>query len=262
MGDSLFGVNVWGRECSPLVVINSNLGGKQRRSTFGHELREIIENALGRVSTSYRGIPTNDNKRMNRESDHFAACLILQADATANRLREIGFDFVRFAAERGVPLAAVVRRAQEIFSSRSTRAGPHGGLFLFQTPWSVISQRDSIFYVQLQHTAKLCGFSLARPRSRRSADLGNIFPRPGSLAGEFFAPTEAIGRQRPVTSFVSIPDPTGDEPIEFMTVSEPLYNQQGELYQLLVSALRPGSADFTPWVERVLAEPVRRQKVL
>src|SRR5262245_49015568 len=78
LGYDLLGVNVWSRrEPNPRVVISDRLVGMRLRSTLGHELREIIENALGRVSSSYRGIQTHDNATMNRKSDRFAACLIL-----------------------------------------------------------------------------------------------------------------------------------------------------------------------------------------
>jgi hypothetical protein len=265
MPPGMLGANVWLEGRSPWVVVRSGLAGKQRRTTIGHELREVIEIAFGKVRPSYVGLKTHENRVMNPESDHFAACLVLQADATDAALKANGYDFVQFASDRRVALAAVVRRAQEIYSAKSTRGGPTGGLFLFETPWESIGKRDAIFSMKLKVTAKLSGFSLAKPRSAKALNLRAVFPSGDCQALRFGIVTEALGRRLPVTKFLKLSAPSGGDRW-FVAVAEPTFNQQAQPYQVLLSALETDGdwRDLRPWVSRTGAsqEIVRARTTL
>src|SRR5207249_3558681 len=89
----------------------------------------------------YTPLDTRNHRVMDRESDHFAACLLLEAERTAQRLTQLGFDLIKFARERERSLPAVVLRAQEIWSRNSRLAGPVGGAWLYEAPRQLVEAR-------------------------------------------------------------------------------------------------------------------------
>ena len=62
-------------------------------TTLCHEIREVVENVFRRENPAYVGLDTRDNKTMNPESDHFASCLLMQAEASRDAPQANGFDW-------------------------------------------------------------------------------------------------------------------------------------------------------------------------
>lgn len=187
----LDGMNVWYGDQDPIVYVPD---GASRRieHTLGHELRELIENAFRRVEPSYIGLDTNDNKMMNPESDHFAACLLMPAAASRKLMTDSGFDFIWFARLTSRSLSSVIRRAQTLYP-KGCGDGPIGGAWLFEAPWAEVTNASvSSSRMPLTTSAKLCGFSMAKAGGMAAQYAREIFPGKGDNAADHSLVVQAL----------------------------------------------------------------------
>jgi hypothetical protein len=244
------GANTWVLGKRPEVHIRSDLGKKRTETTVGHEIRELIETAFVRVSPGYVGLDTADNKTMNRESDHFAACLLMQARESKALLARLGFDLPRFADETGRSLSSVVLRLQDLFSVASGEEHPHAGVWLFEAPWEAVEQRTaSPSIMTAKYEAKMCGFSQKRSGGQGATLARAAFPLKGCKLTSYGFGLLSLHDRRPMLEYVSGFDLFGEH--DFTVVTEPLPTG-GAPSRLLVVAVRNDSAPlFRSWVQRL-----------
>jgi len=232
------------------IFLRPDLPKRFTETTFGHELREVIERAFQQVAPWYQGLDTSDNKQMHPESEHFALCLLMQAEATHQRLCELGFDIVRFATERERSLPSVFMRVQNLYGGANARPGPVAGVWLFQAP----SPRATGTAVapkalKVRYTASLRGFSTDKSGSPCARRAHLAFPKMGASAAEHALAQRAVEQRQPQSEEVSLLDLFGEE--NYLVAAEPLL-KAGSVHRVMVTAVRQDSlALVDPWLARL-----------
>ena len=232
----LTGLNTWHPEHGHEIHLRDDGVLARLEHTLSHELREVIEQALGRAWGRYIAIDTSDNRLMNPRSDRFAACLLLDSVATRGRLAQLGFDLVAFAQEKGRSLSSVVLRAQEIYPAKQP-PGIVGGVWLFQANWQPTSEDPvCLTDLRLRYKAHLCGFSLSKS-SRRPADrvAREIFPRGDCSADQFEVAARAWLLRKPAIAAIGGFDLFSAH--NFIALAEPIMTR-GIMRSLLMIAVR------------------------
>lgn len=215
-------------------------------STAGHELREIIERALKRANPTYQALDTSNNKEMHGESEYFALCLLMQAKATNERLREVGYDVVRFATERKRSLPSVIMRAQTIYKAGGTWTGPVAGLWIFDAG---TRSTVSVEALKVKYRASLCGFSTNKGASAFARNANALFPKLGSAAKDFEIARDVIQRGKPVLGEVPPQDLFGQE--AYTVLAEPLFVGE-QMRRVIVAAVRRDCLSMVdPWLARL-----------
>lgn len=244
---ALHGLNAWPKGQAPAIYLREDLDIGRAETTLAHELREVIEHAFRRVKPTYVGLDPRDNRAMNFESDQFAGCLLMAADATRDRLEEIGFDLPRFAAERNRSLPSVLLRAQLLFPAGGEHEGPVAGYWLFEAPWGRVQAGESTpDDLVCTLTAKLCGFSTS---AKGRCVEARVFPSRRARATSFALPTLALARRKPVAAFVGGFDLFGEQ--DFFAAAEPFF-ARGLPWRVLLAVVRNDSLDLVcPWLWRL-----------
>ncbi len=248
--DGLLGVNTWVEGSGPTIYLRPDLHLRREETTLGHELREVLEHAFRRVKPTYVGLDPCDNQTMNQESDQFAACLLMQADASRERLRQLGFDVVAFAAERGRSLPSVLLRAQQLFPAGGEHEGPVAGLWLFEAPWHKVQAGTTTpDDLVVRHGVKLCRFSTAKARNGRARPASRAFPTRGSPASAYTLPAAALAAGHPVTATLAGFDLLRE--LDFCALAEPLF-VRGAPWRVLLAAVRTDCLHLVePWRRRL-----------
>lgn len=247
--DSLSGLNTWTQSEGHTIYLSSSATTAHAEHTLGHELREVIELTFARVNPAYVALDISDNKLMNQESNHFAACLLMQAQASHELLAGMGYDFYAFADATGRSLASVVLRAQELYPTKSN-AGFVGGLWLFEIPWA----RRGIEYVgpadlKLTQRAHLRGFSLAKGNALRARLARSTFPQRGSSAADQHVTLRAFRSRRPYLTRISGFDMFDEH--NFLVGAEPVLVTNVPRYILMTAVRRDYEDRVEPWLARL-----------
>lgn len=250
MPPALPGLNMWQMDGSPTILLNDDLSRLRAETTLGHELREVIENAFRRVKPSYEALDTSDNRKMNPESDQFAGYLLMQAEVSRLRLRDLGFDFALFAAGTRRSLSSVILRSRQLFPAAHPEHGPVAGVWLFEAPWvTVEAGRSSFDELRVNYDAHLSGFS-TRKNSRPDRLIArHAFPERGRTAAQYPLALQAVNDRRPVIGYLSGFDLFGER--DFIVGAEPFF-AGGSPWRLLFTAVRRDcEAQVQPWVKRL-----------
>ncbi len=255
VSERLLGVNTWHRSGAPQIHMRTDLSTRRAETTLGHELREVIENALKRACPWYQRLETSDNRLMKQESDQFAGCLLMQARATHDRLTETGFDLVRFAAERERSLPSVILRARELYHAGGERPGPVAGLWLFEAPWQdVTAGTATSTELTVRYWAHLSGFSASKSGNRSARLASLIFPKKGARAGDFLPVKEALELHQSVVGEREDFDLFGQH--NFVVAAEPIFSG-GTPWRAPVTAVRKDTIHLVkPWLDRLNAATV------
>lgn len=210
----------------------------------------MLETAFKRENTRYDGLNTSDNKVMNRESDHFASCLLMQADRSRELLLQSGFDLLRFSQTTGRSLPSVVIRLQSLYSVASGQSKPYGAVWLYEAPWPEVEAGDGNKYsMVLRHTAQLCGFTLKKGSSTRAILARRLFPAKSSRLIDFGLGFIAVEDAQPVMLDLVGFDLFEDH--DFFVIAEPLH-YRGTPWRLLAAAVRKDCIEiFDPWIKRL-----------
>ncbi len=248
--DDLDGINAWYGEGNPLIQLRPDLTLARAETTLGHELREVIENAFVKVKPTYVPLLTHNNRRMNRQSDHFAACLLMESGATRRSLTSLGYDYVEFSRQSGRSLPSVIVRLQTLYPAGSSEATPVGGVWLFEAPWVDVKQgRSRARDLRVLYGAKLNGFSTSRAKRSLTAALArDVFPRIGQRAEGMQCVADALVIQQPTSRVVRGFDLFRER--DWLLVAEP-FHVRGYPWRCLLTAAR---LDFQgtvqPWLTR------------
>lgn len=244
------GINVWSRANGHEIYVDDEISLRRAEHTICHELREVLEQTFCRVSPAYQGLDTHDNKRMNPESDHFAACLLMQAEASRDLFRDLGYDVVSFAEQSGRSLSSVIQRAQELFSAKQDE-GPTAGIWLFSLPWDERKAGAGVAVANLRvsHLAHLRGFSIGKPRRGMPQPIREAFPRRGSCAAQFEATLAAFRRCRPFVMEADGFDLFGEH--DFIVLAEPLISRNVPWQILMAAVRRDCEPQVRPWLARL-----------
>ncbi len=235
------------------IMLDGNLRGPRLESSLAHEIRETIENAFQRVKPAYEGLPTHDNALMNPVSDRFAGYLLMQTAASRALMAELGFDVVEFARQTGRSLPSVVKRASQLFSSKSGVDAPVMGVWLFESPWELVQQGVAqIEDLRVRDVAKLGGFS-----QRRGMMTSEVFPTVGNRGSESPLVTAAVAVGRPHSVFVG--RMALFELRDFLVTVEPI-SRWGSPWRAVMTAVRANDAHE---VSRLLARlnPVHAEEM-
>lgn len=154
---ALQAVNVWHDRGRPQVLLHPGLRPPRLEHLLAHELRELVEVALGRANGRYRGLDTRNNARMNPVSDRFAGALLLPRVSTRLVLRDLDYDLVRLAELTGRSLPAVLTRVQEV--GHQAERGPRALFWLFEAPWPLVrAGKATLSDLRPRYWANLNGF--------------------------------------------------------------------------------------------------------
>ena len=249
-GGRLDGLNFRHAENAPEIHIREDLKRMRAETTLCHEIREVLEGAFRRENPAYVGLDTWDNKTMNPESDHFAACLLMQAEASRKLLARNGFDLVSFSRETRRSLPSVVLRLQSLFSIASGEKHPHAGVWLFEAPWALAAKgKAGPADMSAKHQAYLCGFSTAKDKGQEALFSRSYFPTRGSAAASFALARIAIETNKPVM----LEEAIFDEDLAFMfsIVAEPIPFRSAPWRILLVAVQRNHAAALDGWLQRI-----------
>jgi hypothetical protein len=245
----LLAVNVWYDSQGPAILMEQELTTKRAETTLGHELREVLENAFKLVKPSYVGLDTRDNKKMDPESECFAGCLLMQAQASRERLHQLGYDVATFSMETGRSLPSVILRAQQLFPSGS-ESSPVAGMWLFEAPWGKVRDgsgtADSL---KLRYRAHLSGFSIDKGGSASSKLAHLVFPSRSAAAGDFRLSLQCLADRRPVVASVSGFDLFGQH--DYLVAAEPFF-AVGVPWRVLMTAVRRDCEHLVaPYIRRL-----------
>ena len=208
-----------------------------------------------RAPSGERILPTwgsirGTTRRMNPESDHFASCLLMQAEASRKLLAQNGFDLVSFSRETRRSLPSVVLRLRSLFSIASGERHPHAGVWLFEAPWKRVAEgKAGPADMSAKHHAYLCGFSMAKDKGREALFSRSYFPTRGSAAASFALARIAIETNKPVM----LEEAIFDEDLAFMfsIVAEPIPFRSAPWRILLVAVQRNHAAALDGWLQRI-----------
>lgn len=250
MPPGLPGVNIWRTGSTPEILLNEDLSQQRAETTFGHELREVIETAFKRVKPAYEGLKTSDNRTMNPESDQFAGCLLMQAEAARTRLSELGFDMPQFARDRGRSLPSVIMRSRLLYPSTYTEPGPVAGLWLFEAPWPAVEAGESTpDQMKMRYGAHLMGFSMRKRGTDEQRLAHYVFPGRGSVACQFPIVVRAIEERRALVGHLGGFDLFGER--DFVLGAEPFFARGAPWRVLLTAVRRDCELQIQPWVGRL-----------
>ncbi|HXH22949.1 MAG TPA: hypothetical protein VNN10_13060 [Dehalococcoidia bacterium] len=255
--EGLIAVNTWHDE-SPTIHVRPDASMKQWETTIPHEIREVLENAFKRAKPKgYAGLDTHDNRAMNGKSDRFAGHLLMQSEATHERLWELGFDLPRFASERGRSLSSVVVRLQELYSKSSSSAGPVGGVWLFEAPWRLVARgRASASDLVIRQRAHIKGFSLSKRGPHALFLEHGLLPRRELSAAQYALTEAAIEVGRPV--MIEIDRGALFDGENYFVIAEPFFVRWVP-WRVLVFAVRDDSLwILAPWIDRLGVEVTDR----
>ena len=255
--EDLEAINMWGDGTDPSLVTRSDLTIRRTETSFGHEIREIIEQSFCRADPNYVGLNTSDNRAMNPESDFFSSCLLMPAAESRALLAETGYDMVMFSARTGRSLASVIQRAQALFPQDST-VGPVAGCWLFEAPWRS-GRRAAIRWedIPMAHRAHLNGFSMAKGRSAASEIARLVFPQRGDKVSSFRLAWDALTQGKPRTELLGGFDLFLQR--DFFVAAEPLFFRNGPP-RVLQTAVRLDTLEVVQaWLERLDAADVLAQ---
>jgi Zn-dependent peptidase ImmA (M78 family) len=249
ISDELEAINAWHEDGEPVILMGANLSLRRTETTYGHEIREIIEMSFRRANPKYVALDTDNNKLMNPESDQFASCLLMPAAESRQRMAEIGYDLVRFAGETGRSLESIVLRSQALFSERSG-VGPVAGIWLYEVPWRTGPQRlvqlDELAVAYLAH---LNGFSTAKGKGQ-SARLARIaFPKKDARAGANPLAQRALVEGRVQMQLLEGFDIFRAR--DFFMVAEPLFFRNRPPRVLMTAVRKDTLEQVGPWLERL-----------
>ena len=246
----LDGLNFQLAENAPEIYIREDLQPMRAETTICHEIREVLENAFRRENPAYVGLDTRDNKTMNPESDHFASCLLMQAEASRKLLAQNGFDLVSFSRETRRSLPSVVLRLQSLFSIASGEIHPHAGIWLFDAPWEHVAKgKAGPADMFAKHHAYLCGFSTAKRKGQQALLSHAHFPARGSAAASFGLGRAAVEDNEPVRANLIGFDLFKER--DFIIVAEPIPFRSAPWRLLVVAARKDGAAAFDGWLKRL-----------
>ena len=245
---SLDGLNFQLAENAPEIHIREDLKRMRAETTLCHEIREVLENAFRRENPDYVGLDTRDNKRMNPESDHFASCLLMQAEASRKLLARNGFDLVSFSRETGRSLPSVVLRLRSLFSMASGERHPYAGVWLFEAPWALAAKgKAGAADMFPRYQAYLCGFSTTKGKGREA--LLPRVPMKGSAAASLERGRKAVEDNKPLRTNLIGFDQFKEH--DFIIVAEPI-SLRSAPWRLLVVAMREDdAAAFDGWLKRL-----------
>ena len=244
------GANTWHQGGGAAIYLSQDLSRQRAETTICHELREVLENTFKWSKPFYSGLDTADNRRMHQESEHFAGCLLMQARATRERLRENGYDFAEFAREKDRSLPSVILRAQGLYPAGAEEPGPVSGVWLFEAPWERVRQGTATLdLMSLRYRSHLNGFSMNKTGSAEAQLARFAFPRKGMTASELPAVQDAFDSGRPVVHQVAGFDMFGER--NFILAAEPFV--VGETpWRVLVTAVRTDFSNAVqPWLRRL-----------
>lgn len=250
--DGVVGFNFsYGNDAS--IHLASDLNPAMAETTLCHELREVIENAFARVKPSYEARPTHDNRAMNDASDRFGGYLLMEGDAAHSLMAQLGYDLFEFSARTGRSLPSVLLRMQKLYSSKSTRAAPTMGAWLFDAPREAVAPSSrTADDIEVRFTAKLGGFS-----QRSGSPESQVFPRAGSNAAQFHLTRRAVSTGRSACSRVSGLGLTPGS--DYVVVAEPR-SARGAVSRILVTAVRADClGEVAPWRRRIGQVPSERR---
>jgi hypothetical protein len=251
MPPGLPGFNFWHESASPSILLGEDLTQRYAETTLGHELREVIENAFTRAKPHYTALDTANNDQMNAESDQFAGCLLMQAEASRKRLRELGFDYARFAQEIGRSLPSVVVRSRQLFPKGGPEPGPVMGLWIFEAPWELVEvSRSCVADLHMICDAHLSGFSARKSGTPDAVLARSIFPEKRQPAGDFRLIAQAIEARACVAGVLGGLDLFGER--DFIIAAEPFFSG-GSPWRVLLTAIRcDGRPQVEPWLARIV----------
>ncbi len=256
------GLNFQFAENAPEIHIREDLNRRRAETTLCHEIREVLENAFRRENPAYVGLDTRDTKTMNPESDHFASCLLMQAEASRQLLTRNGFDLPSFSRKTGRSLPSVVLRLQSLFSIASREKHPHAGVWLFEAPWALAAKgKAGPADMSAKHQAYLCGFSTGKGKGREALSSRAYFPARGSEAASFDLARIAVEANEPVKmgdviGYEMMKDAPGFWAYEFLIVAEPIPFRSAPWRLLVVAARADDAAVLDGWLQRLSARTV------
>lgn len=248
-GLDVSGLNAGGPTGGHEFYLRDDVSLAHYEHTLCHELREVLEQEFIVASSAYTGLDTANNDQMNPESNHFAACLLMQGDASRELLIGLGFDVVAFAYATGRSLSSVIMRAQELFPAKHAAGGVVAAIWLFEAPWAVrrLDQGVAVMHLEMAHRAHLCGFTIQKARRAGAHVIRHVFPQRGSTAADFDTTLRAFRTRRACLSRVEGFDIFGDR--NFIVGAEPILT--GPLpWRIVMTAVR---TDFERNVQSWLA---------
>ncbi len=241
------GLNSWDEIYGHKIHLNDSIEQCRMETTLGHELREVLEQAFGRVPGRYVALDTSNNRIMNPHSDRFAGALLLHGATTRLRLEELGFDLVALARQTGRSLSSVILRVQELYPADEP-PGVVGGMWLFEASRGAYRVRIEDFRVK--YKAHVCGFSVAKASARPADQIARqIFPRTDSALVNFSAAVEAYGTRLPKIEQVEGLDLFGQH--NYIVVAEPIVVGRVLRGVLMTAVLREYEPKLAPWLARL-----------
>jgi len=246
----LLAVNVWHDSQGPSILMEQELSTKRAETTLGHELREVLENTFRRVKPSYIGLDTRDSKEMDPESDCFAGCLLMQGQASRDRLHELGYDVASFAGETGRSLPSVILRAQQLHPAGGSESSLVAGMWLFEAPWGRVRDGSSTAGdLKLRYRAHLSGFSMDKSGSASSKLAHSVFPGRSAAAGDSRFALQCLVERRPVVASVGGFDLFGQH--DYLVAAEPFF-AVGVPWRVLMTAVRRDCEHLVaPYIRRL-----------
>ncbi len=246
------GANDWPSDGRPMIHLRDGVEGPFASMTFGHELREILENAFRRVKPTYVGLDTWDNAAMHRESERFAAALLMPASTMRSLLLRTGFDAARIAHDTGRSLSSVILRIEEVAARSANADAVNIGFWLYEAPWVEAGDRA---IVATDVAMKVCaGIGECTRWFRRSGLAPAFVPTRGSRAIDHWLVAEAV--QHGAVA-VAEPDAWIGHPRDFILIAEPL-SMAMPSRKVLLTAIDREAVDYAgPWLLRFEDELLR-----
>lgn len=240
------GTNTYHEATGPMIHLRDDLSRRRFETTFGHELREVLENAFARVDVRGGYTLTHDNHKMNPTSDRFAGYLLMETSSSRSLFRALGFDPVSFAASTQRSLSSVIVRLRTLFPAGVDGSAPVAGFWLFEPPF--VPNRHAaprLTEFRVRHTAAANGFSTAKGKVRSRA-LAQLLPMSHSPATASEPATAAFESRRPVARAIGALDLFGEE-------SYVILCESGD-WHIVLAAIRTDSLPLVqPWLARLRA---------
>jgi len=250
VAEGMDGLNLWVASAGPEIYLRDDLKQMRAETTICHEIREVIENAFKLENAGYEGLDTSDNKVMNPESDHFASCLLMQADASKKHLTALGFDLLRFSRETGRSLPSVVLRLQNLYSVSSGEKKPAAGIWLFEAPWPLVQAGTATpSTMAAKYSAQLCGFSMRKGGPPEALVARGSFPAKNSKLMDFAIGALAVQKRAAMMADLSGFDLFLEH--NYHVVAEPILTRHGPWRLLAVAVRNDGLPLFNPWLQRL-----------
>ena len=241
------GVNYSHPRSGVAIHVRDDLSRARFETTFGHELREVIESAFRRVDSDYPAIPTHDNRRMNSHSDTFASALLMQKEPSQRLLETLGYDPITFANQTGRSLSSVIVRMQTLFPKGCGLPAPIAGYWLYEPPVRT-ARGDSGSDLVVRQVVVLNGFSLSSAKPASSA-LARLLPkRHSSMMDSEDAYTTALLGAPGMRTLPAL-DMFGTE--RYIVFTEPIVRGTVATKVVLVATRAECLPLMSPWLDRV-----------